>query len=164
MAKHTNLTSLFTAIADAIRAKKGTTGTIVADNFPEEIASIQSGGFTIETGIISGSNVGSTTLTVPIISGKKDKIAYVFLQAIDSDTGTITSYDDHWFVASLAYDFTTDNASGGLVRLSQSSLLVSGGSSEKPTMTLYADRVVFDISTVRRFLSTRYAYYAIYNN
>lgn len=163
MAKYTNLTSLFTAIADAIRAKKGTTGKIVADNFPEEIAGIE-GGFTIETGIISGSNVGSTTLTVPIISGKKDKIAYVFLQAIDSDTGAITSYDDHWFFASLAYDFTTGNASGGLVRLSQSSLLVGGGSSEKPTMTLYADRVVFDISTVRRFLSTRYAYYAIYNN
>lgn len=43
MAKHTNLTSLFSDIADAIRAKKGTTGTIVADNFPDEIAGIQGG-------------------------------------------------------------------------------------------------------------------------
>lgn len=43
MAKYTNLTALFTAIADAIRAKKGTTGTIVADNFPDEIDTIQNG-------------------------------------------------------------------------------------------------------------------------
>lgn len=48
MAKYTNLTSLFTAIAEAIRAKKGTTGKIVADNFPEEIAGIETGE-TIET-------------------------------------------------------------------------------------------------------------------
>lgn len=37
---HTTLTSLFTDIADAIREKKGTTGAIVADNFPSEIAGI----------------------------------------------------------------------------------------------------------------------------
>jgi hypothetical protein len=45
MAKHTNLSSLFTAIADAIRAKKGlAAGTkIVADNFPDEIAGIETG-------------------------------------------------------------------------------------------------------------------------
>lgn len=43
MAKYSNLTSLFTAIAEAIRAKKGTTDKIVADNFPEEITSIQNG-------------------------------------------------------------------------------------------------------------------------
>lgn len=40
IAKHTTLSSLFTAIADAIRAKKGSTETIIADNFPDEIASI----------------------------------------------------------------------------------------------------------------------------
>lgn len=50
MAKYTNLTSLFTAIADAIRAKKGTTGKIVADNFPEEIASIQNGAAQLSIG------------------------------------------------------------------------------------------------------------------
>lgn len=37
------LTQLFTAIANAIRAKKGTSGTIVASNFPTEIASITTG-------------------------------------------------------------------------------------------------------------------------
>lgn len=37
------LTQLFTAIANAIRTKKGTSGTIVASNFPTEIASITTG-------------------------------------------------------------------------------------------------------------------------
>ena len=39
---YTSLGGLFTAIANAIRAKKGTTNTIVADNFPSEIESIAS--------------------------------------------------------------------------------------------------------------------------
>lgn len=42
MAKHTNLSSLFSATADAIRAKKGTTDPIIADNFPDEIAALSS--------------------------------------------------------------------------------------------------------------------------
>ena len=37
------LTQLFTAIANAIRAKKGTSGTIIASNFPTEIANITTG-------------------------------------------------------------------------------------------------------------------------
>lgn len=57
MAKHTNLTSLFSDIADAIRAKKGTTGTIVADNFPDEIA-----------GIEAGSNIPAVTQATPVIT------------------------------------------------------------------------------------------------
>ena len=40
---HTSLTSLFSDIADAIRAKTGGTAQIVADNFPDAIAAIVSG-------------------------------------------------------------------------------------------------------------------------
>lgn len=40
---HSTLTSLFTDIADAIRDKKGTSESIVADDFPTEIASIPTG-------------------------------------------------------------------------------------------------------------------------
>lgn len=40
---HTTLASLFSAIADAIRAKTGGTDQIVADNFPSEIAAIETG-------------------------------------------------------------------------------------------------------------------------
>lgn len=44
------LTELFTDIADAIREKKGTTDSIVASNFPSEIATIEAGGGTEITG------------------------------------------------------------------------------------------------------------------
>lgn len=41
---HATLRALFSDIADAIRAKTGETGTIIADQFPEAIASISGGG------------------------------------------------------------------------------------------------------------------------
>ena len=44
---HSTLTSLFTDIASAIRAKDGTSAPIVADNFPTAIANIPSGSTTI---------------------------------------------------------------------------------------------------------------------
>ena len=40
---HTSLTSLFSDIADAIRAKTGGSSAIVADDFPTAIAAIQAG-------------------------------------------------------------------------------------------------------------------------
>lgn len=43
MANHTSLASLFTDIANAIRAKLGSSGRIVADNFPAAIQSIPTG-------------------------------------------------------------------------------------------------------------------------
>lgn len=44
MPNHTSLASLFSAIADAIRAKTGGSSQIVADDFPTAIAAIPSGG------------------------------------------------------------------------------------------------------------------------
>lgn len=44
MAKHTNLGELFTDIADAIRSKTGSAGMIIADEFPNVIATISIGG------------------------------------------------------------------------------------------------------------------------
>ena len=49
---HSNLTSLFTDIADAIREKTGTTGQIVADKFPENIRGIDSDGSSIGDDIV----------------------------------------------------------------------------------------------------------------
>lgn len=43
MATHSTLTGLFNDIADAIRAKTGSSASIVADNFPSAIAAIPSG-------------------------------------------------------------------------------------------------------------------------
>ena len=41
--KHTTLNSLFTNIANALRLKKQTSGTIIADNFPTEIENLRTG-------------------------------------------------------------------------------------------------------------------------
>lgn len=50
-----DLSTLFTKIANAIRAKSGKTGQIKAINFPSEIAAIQSGGIVPATVTIAGS-------------------------------------------------------------------------------------------------------------
>ena len=44
MAKHNSLTELFTATANAIRSKTGSTDPIVADDFPAAIEGIEAGG------------------------------------------------------------------------------------------------------------------------
>ena len=49
MANYTTLTSLFTAIANSLRSKTGSTGTIIADDFPSVIDSISVG---VEGGIV----------------------------------------------------------------------------------------------------------------
>lgn len=48
---HTTLTSLFSDIADAIREKTGDSADIVADEFPDAIAAIPTGG---DTGVYGG--------------------------------------------------------------------------------------------------------------
>ena len=52
--KYSNLKDLFTAIADAIRAKTGGTATIVADDFPETIESIVANDTTTEDALVEG--------------------------------------------------------------------------------------------------------------
>lgn len=44
MTTHNSLAALFDDIADAIRAKTGSSAQIVADDFPDEIAAISGGG------------------------------------------------------------------------------------------------------------------------
>lgn len=65
MAKHTNLKSLFTAIADAIRSKTGETSTIVADDFPDAISAIET--HEDEDAIVDGS----------ITSYTNDRVKYI---------------------------------------------------------------------------------------
>ena len=57
MAKNNNLTDFLTDVADAIRAKKGTSGKINPQDFSAEIASIETGGG-------GGSGTGGTAQTV----------------------------------------------------------------------------------------------------
>ena len=54
MATHTNLSSLFTDIADSIRSVSGGTASIQADTFPTAIQSLGSGFAKIQTGSYVG--------------------------------------------------------------------------------------------------------------
>lgn len=83
MATHTTLSSLFTAIADAIRAKKGTTAAIVADNFPTEIANLSLSGLSGYT------KLGETTFTVNTTSTSAGSVGTLNLGSTAVNAGII---------------------------------------------------------------------------
>ena len=96
MATHKTLTALFTAIADAIRAKTGQTTDIVADDFPEAIAEINTG---LKVKSITTTSSDTTDRDTSVYHGS-------YWAAIDDDGnlllvvegGTSTSYESIRFV------------------------------------------------------------------
>lgn len=102
------LIQLFTAIANAIRAKKGTSETIKAENFPTEIASITTGVDTSDanaepinirkdkTAYVNGEKITGTlpVLTYPINPDNPSDFDYQFIEAntVKSTTRNNTTY------------------------------------------------------------------------
>lgn len=83
MAKNNNLTDFLTDVANAIRTKKGTTGTINPQNFSSEIASISTG---VDT---SDGNIEPTT----VLKGYKGYAKGVAVNgAIETYNGTVEDY------------------------------------------------------------------------
>ena len=110
---HTTLASLFTDIANAIRAKKGTSAAIVADDFPTEIANLPSGSsytliaskeVTVNT--TSTSAASCTTLALGSSNYRSDKIIYV---KVRDKAGKRAGY----FYGSDAFFFNYQKANNG---------------------------------------------------
>ena len=77
-----DLTNLFTSIANAIRAKNGSTAAIAAKNFPTAISNINTKNYKLEAGSKTASS-GSFTLT---FSSKIIAVFYVLGTTINSST------------------------------------------------------------------------------
>ena len=112
---YTDLTSLLTAIAEAIRAKKGTTAQINAQNFPSEIASIS-----------TTPKTQKVTITLTLTSGELKDQTFTFnelttvygVSKIERPYNTSQAYSSHQILDNRYYqDFDPITISGNTVTL-----------------------------------------------
>lgn len=112
---YTDLTSLLKAIANAIRAKKGTTAQINAQNFPSEIASIS-----------TTPKTQKVTITVTLTSGELKDQTFTFnelttvygVSKIERPYNTSQAYSSHQILDNRYYqDFDPITISGNTVTL-----------------------------------------------
>lgn len=91
------LTQLFTNIANAIRSKKGTSGTIVAENFPQEISSIVTPN--LQSKSVSITQNGTTTVTPDNNYNGLDEVAITtnVEQDVIIDTSVTTNINNRTF-------------------------------------------------------------------
>lgn len=97
---YTTLNSLLTAIAEAIRSKKGTTGKINAQNFPSEIASIStaSGELLINhySNVKSNANIDTTVVNIQLEKGSYNLTAMAQCYSFsNNNNATLTALLDN---------------------------------------------------------------------
>ena len=83
---YASLTDLFTAIANSIRAKRGTTAAITAQNFPSQIDAITTFQFGYKDATLSSD---SSSISFTGLSGSPKQFAVMFCQS--SNSGYISS-------------------------------------------------------------------------
>ena len=112
---YTTLNSLLTAIAEAIRNKKGTTAKINAQNFPSEIASIS-----------TTPKTQKVTITLTLTSGELKDQTFTFnelttvygVSKIERPYNTSQAYSSHQILDNRYYqDFDPITISGNTVTL-----------------------------------------------
>ena len=145
MATHKNLSELFTAIADAIREKTGSTDPIVADDFPEAILAIQTGPSGPFTVLITADNIqnyftvtnssyyfkGSGTVFTTNNYHESSTTAKTVLTAkFDMDVSFTYSYssESRWDTFTLTVGSTTvvNEASGSTTSSQYSGSIIAG--------------------------------------
>ena len=124
MAKNNNLTDFLTDIADAIRAKKGTTATINPQDFSSEIASISTGGDT--------PTPDTPTPDMPIIGDGK---TYLYIKIAAPGRMEVPLY----FSQTIANGVTIDWGDGSAIQ-------TLSGTGNKNTSHTYADIGEYTIS------------------
>ena len=99
MAKNNNLTDFLTDVADAIRAKKGTTGKINPQDFSAEIASIETGG---------GGGGDTPTPGMPVIGDGK---TYLYIKIAEKGRMTVPLYFSQSVANGVVVDWGDGSAS-----------------------------------------------------
>lgn len=113
--KYSTLTSLFTAIADAIRGRTGGTDTIVADDFPDAIAAIEANKSVAS--ILEGcqkkmeyatiyNNVNGTVFSV----NGKIKLVNFGCCLFEPNSGAVVDNTHHWSYVTIEATFPSESS------------------------------------------------------